>query len=268
MCCDRPGTNAEVTRLDAHIRSIEVGGQRTRVFDRGSGPPVVALHGWGGRIESMAPALNCLGSGFRAIAVDLPGFGQSPAPVGVWGTGDYAAYVGDLLDALGIPSAYFVAHSFGASTSLYLAATRPQVVEKLVAVGASGLRSAPSLRVRTRRFASRAARVIGHLGPPGRTVKEAAYRRLGSRDYQEAGPLRPILVKVVNEDLSSLLPLIKAPTLLVWGDRDEAVPLAHAYKMESLITDAGVVVLEGAGHFAYLDESERFCRVIRHFFGG
>jgi len=247
-------------------RTIEAGGHPTRVLDVGAGPPVVVLHGWGGRIESMAPAVRCLEGDFRVVALDLPGFGDSPVPRGAWGTADYAAYIRDVLAELGVTRAGFVGHSFGAKTSLYLAATQPDVVAKLVAVGSSGLRMPPSFKARLRRAAARAARTAGRLGGPGRWLKDRAYRRLASDDYRNAGPLRPTLVKVVNEDLASLLPAIKAPTLLIWGGKDDAVPLAHARRMESLIPDAGLVVFESVGHFAYLDEPDRFCRVVRHFF--
>lgn len=257
-----------MTVMDEHLRVIEVGGQKTRLLDVGNGPPVVVLHGWGGRIESMVPVVRCLGARYRVVAIDLPGFGEAPVPAGVWGTADYAAYVRDLLAELDLSVACFVGHSFGAKTCLYLAATHPGLVEKVVAASPSGLRSAPTLKVRARRGASNVARWAGHLGGPGRAFKHAAYRRIASQDYQEAGDLRPILVKVVNEDLSGLLSLVKAPTLLVWGQDDDAVPLAHARTMERLIPDAGVVVFEGAGHFAYLDEADRFCTVIQHFFGG
>jgi pimeloyl-ACP methyl ester carboxylesterase len=257
-----------VTVMEESLRFIEVGGHKTRLLDVGTGPPVVVLHGWGGRIESMLPVIRCLGERLRVLAIDLPGFGESPVPPGAWGTGDYAAYVRDLLRELDVRTADFIGHSFGAKTSLYLAATHPELVGKLVAVGASGLRTPPSFRARAKRVASRGARVAGRVGSPGRALKRVAYRWLASQDYQQAGELRPILVKVVNEDLSGLLPLVKAPTLLIWGDEDHAVPVAHAEAMKSLIPDAGLVVFEGAGHFAYLDETERFCRVIRHFFGG
>jgi pimeloyl-ACP methyl ester carboxylesterase len=215
----------------------------------------------------MAPVIDCLTDSFRVVAIDLPGFGQSPVPAGVWGTADYAAFVRDVLGSLGIERAHFVGHSFGAKTSLYLAATYGAVVEKLVLVGASGLRAAPSTRARVKRGASRTARAVGKLGPPGRVLRNAAYRRLASQDYRDAGAMRPILVKVVNEDLAGLLPTITSSTLLVWGSDDDAVPLTHARKMESAIPDAGLVVFEGAGHFAYLDDPQRFCRVIRHFLG-
>lgn len=252
--------------VDTHTRSIETGGQRARIYDAGGGRPVVVLHGWGGRIESMTPVLNCLSGGFRVVAFDLPGFGESPLPTGVWGTPDYAAFIRDSLHDLGIDRAMFVGHSFGAKVSLYLAATHQDLVEKLVAQGSSGLRTPPSLQARMKRSVSKGARLVGTAGPLGRTIRDAVYQRIQSEDYKNAGPLRPIFVKVVNEDITGLLPRITAPTLLVWGTEDEAVPLSHAKKMESLIRDSGLVLFEGAGHFAYLDESDRFCRVVNHFF--
>ena len=244
---------------------LEVGGHKARVVQKGEGPPVVVLHGWGGRIESMAPVLDCLAASFRVVAVDLPGFGESPAPSGVWGTADYAHYVTDLLDHLNVERAHFVGHSFGAKASLYIAATREDRVDKLVLIGSSGLTSSPTMKVRVKRIVSKAARAAGRAGSPGERLRDAVYRRIASQDYKDAGAMRPIMVKVVNEDLAYLLPGIQAPTLLVWGTNDDAVPVAHARKMESLIPDAGLVLFEGAGHFAYLDEPDRFCLIARHF---
>ena len=245
----------------------EIGGCKTRVLETGSGDPVLVLHGWGGRIESMSPVLRCLSEAFRVIAIDLPGFGDSSQPVDVWGTPEYARHVGDVMDELLIDRAHFVGHSFGAKVALYLAAWRPGYVGKLVVQGSSGLLSAPTARVRLKRIASRGGRLVGRLGRSGERVKRSLYRRIQSRDYEEAGPLRPILVKVVNEDLAPLLPSVQSSTLLVWGTQDDAVPLAHGRRMESLLPDAGLIPFEGAGHFAYLEEPERFCRIVRHFLG-
>lgn len=254
--------------MDDNIRMVEAGGHKTRLFDAGVGAPVVVLHGWGGRIESMAPTLTCLESAFRVLALDLPGFGESPAPDGAWTTPDYAAFVRDVVDDAGVERAHFLGHSYGAKTSLYLAATHEGVVDRLVAVGSSGLRTPPSPTARARRMASGVARFAGRrLGAPGRVLRDRIHRRVASTDYRDAGVMRPTLVNVVNEDLSPLLPRVTAPTLLVWGSNDDTTPVAHARRMEQLIPDAGLVVFENAGHFAYLDEPERFCRIVRHFFG-
>lgn len=250
---------------DANI--VDVAGQRARVIETGSGAPCVVLHGWGGRIESMAPVIDCLRGSFRVVAIDLPGFGQSPPPNSTWGTADYASFIRDALAQTGIEKAHFVGHSFGAKTSLCIASTYPHLVDKLLLVGASGLRSAPSTKARLKRAASRAARAAGKVGPLGRSIRDAAYKRLASEDYRNAGAMRPTFVKVVNEDLSDLLPSISASTLLIWGSEDDSVPVSHAKKMEAAIPDAGLVLFEGAGHFAYLDEPQRFCRVARHFLG-
>ncbi|MBW3594389.1 MAG: alpha/beta hydrolase [Actinobacteria bacterium] len=250
------------------MQTLEVNGQKARVLDEGDGVPVVVLHGWGGKIESMMPVIRCLGPRHRVIAIDLPGFGDSPLPQGAWGTPDYATFARDLVSQLGVERAHFIGHSFGAKVSFYLASVYPKLVDKLVLVGSPGLRTPPSAAARVKRVASRAGRVAGKLGPPGAAFKRALYKRIASSDYQEAGELRPILVKVVNEDFRELLPRVKSPTLLVWGSEDDAAPLVHGKEMEKLIPDAGLVVFEGAGHFAYLDEGERFCRVVRHFFGG
>jgi pimeloyl-ACP methyl ester carboxylesterase len=246
--------------------TVEARGQTTRLVDLGSGEPVVVLHGWGGRVESMAPVIHCLAASRRVLALDLPGFGEAPAPTSAWGTSDYATFVRDVLASAGVAHADFVGHSFGAKTSLHLAATSG-CVRRLVLAGSSGLRTPPSFKARVKRGVSRAGRGAKRLGPPGRALSAAIYRRIASDDYRNAGPLRPTFVKVVNEDLAGLLPEVSVPTLLVWGTEDDAVPVAHARAMEKAIPDAGLVLFEGAGHFAYLDEADRFCRVVRHFLG-
>lgn len=265
--------------FEESLRNVEVGGQKTRLYDSGSGRAVVVLHGWGGKIESMAPVLSGLSDLGRLLALDLPGFGEAPAPAlkneagapgarsdgAPWGTAEYADFVAAVLDEAGVDSADFVGHSFGAKTSLKLAASRPERVGKLVLQGSSGLRTPPSMKARLKRVASKGARFAGRFGAPGERLRRAVYDKIASEDYRNAGPMRPVLVKVVNEDFTGILPRVKAPTLLVWGSNDDAAPLAHGKTMERLIPDAGLVVFEGAGHFAYLEEPQRFNAIARHF---
>ena len=72
-------------------------------------------------------------------------------------------------------------------------------------------------------------------------------------------------MRVINEDLTSLLPLIASPTLLVWGAQDRDVPLAAAQVMARLIPAVQLVVFENAGHFAYLDQFDRFRLLVGRF---
>jgi pimeloyl-ACP methyl ester carboxylesterase len=248
--------------------SVSIAGQRSRLLDVGEGSPVVVLHGWGGRIESMAPVIRCLEPSFRVLALDLPGFGEAPLPDGVWGTPDHAEYVVDVLAHHDVRRAHFVGHSFGAKAAFYVAATHRDLVDKLVLIGSNGVRRRPTMGGRVKKAIARPARSLGALGPPGRRARDAVYRRIASEDYRNAGPLRPMLVKTVNEDFSHVLPLVASPTLLVWGTQDTVVPISMAHAMERLIPDSGLVLFDGAGHFPYLDQPERFCRVARHFFEG
>ena len=95
---------------------------------------------------------------------------------------------------------------------------------------------------------------------------DARRAKAGSSDYAQASPMmRRILSKVVNEDLTARLSLIKAPTLLVWGTEDTATPLSDARKMESLIPDAGLVAFDGCGHYSFLANPVGFKAVLKSF---
>ena len=103
--------------------------------------------------------------------------------------------------------------------------------------------------------------------------KEGAQKRIdrlrakrGSSDYAQATPrMRAIMSRVVNEDLTPLIPKVKAPTLLIWGENDTATPLADAKKMNSLLPDSGLVSFPGCGHYSFLDNPGQFARVLASF---
>ena len=91
--------------------------------------------------------------------------------------------------------------------------------------------------------------------------------KFGSADYAAATPLmRQCLVKAINEDLTHLLPGIKAPTLLIWGENDTATPLADGKLMEKSIPDAGLAVIPGVGHYCFLENPWLFKRIIASYY--
>ena len=108
---------------------------------------------------------------------------------------------------------------------------------------------------------------LGKKLSPG--LVEKMQKNSGSADYRNATPLmRQVLVKAVNDDVTELLPNIKVPTLLIWGDEDTATPISDAKLMEKLIPDAGLVVLKNTGHYSFLEYFYTFCRVMDSFLGG
>jgi len=170
------------------------------------------------------------------------------------------------MDCLHLDRPHLVGHSFGGQVAIQLAATTPQRVDKLVLEGSAGIRTKPALTTRLKRLAARLGRwLAAYGGPMGEKLRVEIYRRVQSPDYADAGALRPTLVRVINEDLTPLLPLITAPTLLVWGEHDRDVPLAAARVMAQRLPAAQLVVLENAGHFAYLDQFERFRLLVGRF---
>jgi pimeloyl-ACP methyl ester carboxylesterase len=236
---------------------------------RGSGRPLLLLHGWGVSSELFAPILDALQAESRLIVPDLPGFGATAEPDAPWSVHDYAAWCIALLDRLGVDSCDLIGHSNGGRIGIVIAATFPGRVRRMVLTGSAGIRPKTTWRATARVRWYKALRSVERsaLAPAG--LRRAAGRnadRRGSSDYRAAsGVMRGTLVRIVNEDLRSLLPGVRLPVLLIWGDRDTETPLEDGRLMEQLIPDAGLVVFEGAGHYAYLEQPDRFCRIVEVF---
>lgn len=238
----------------------------------GTGPPVLLLHGWGVSSALFQPTIAGLKHAFTLIAPDFPGFGSTPPPPTAWSVNDYAVWMVHVLDSLNITQVHVIGHSHGGRVAIKLASEWPERVAKLVLADSAGIRPKRTLKYwvqvrtfKTLRWLSRTAIVPPLL----RAWTNARVAQRGSPDYQQAaGTVRASLVRVVNEDLRGLLPRIQAPTLLVWGENDEDTPLADGQLMEKLIPDAGLVVLKGAGHYAYLEQSAHFCRIVETFLRG
>jgi pimeloyl-ACP methyl ester carboxylesterase len=254
-------------------QTVRIGSQQVRYVRRkapGAAPcdlPIVVLHGWGAHIEAVAPILAALDGAPDLIALDLPGFGESEPPPEAWDADAYARFVLAFLDELEVPRAHLVGHSHGGRVSIAIAADRPERVGRLLLVDSAGLRPKRGWQYRRRVAVAKLGRVAAKLGgPPGRRLQERLRARVASRDYLEASEaMRGTFRAVIAADLSDRLPRIAAPTLLVWGDRDEDTPLWMANRMEELIPDAGLVVLEGAGHYSYADSPGQFAAVARRF---
>lgn len=248
---------------------LNIDGVTVRYQMGGHGPPVLLLHGWSGSIESFTPVFNELMHAYRVCAIDFPGFGRSGLPPGAWGVSDYAVLTLQVMDTLQLDQPHVLGHSFGGRVAIALAARHPDRVGKLVLVDSAGIRLPPSLKGRLKRLVARGGRWLGtYGGSSGSKIRDAVYRRIQSQDYANAGPLKETFVKVVNEDLRELLPLIQSPALLVWGEHDRDVPLAAAYLMAERIPGAQLVVFENAGHFPYLDQFERFRLLVGRFLRG
>ena len=250
---------------------LRINGLETYYAAEGQGDPVVLLHGWGSSSQSLAPLCGALATTFRVLAVDLPGFGWSQPPPAAWGTQEYAGHILRLMQETGIDRAALVGHSFGGRIAIALAAAEPRRVSRLALVASAGVRpplgAGYYLRVATAKLVKGVFSLPG-WGATGRRIIAKWFARVGSRDYRTAGAMRPTLVKVVNEDLTPLLPAIQAPTLILWGDQEQEVPRSAMETMAARIPRSRLVVFAGAGHFPFQDAPEEFGRALREFLAG
>jgi pimeloyl-ACP methyl ester carboxylesterase len=245
-------------------------------FDiRGSGAPVLFLHGWGGCAQSFAPVSEYLKNDFQTITLDLPGFGESGEPDVPWSVSEYANIVQGLMDSAGIKKTHIIGHSFGGRIAILLAAQNPELVDKMILCDSAGVMPKRGLKYYFKIYKYKLAKIIFKRKTIKSILKaiginvEKSIQKAGSEDYRKLNDnMKKTFVKVVNQDLRPYLKKIKSPVLLVWGGMDGDTPLYMAKVMEKEIPDAGLVVYEDAGHFAYLDRLADFNRVASYFLKG
>lgn len=227
---------------------------------------MLLLHGWGVHSDLWDPILDGLERGRQLIVPDLPGFGATPAPDVPWSVHEYADWCFALLDRLGVETCDIVGHSNGGRIGIVMAAEHPERVGRMVLTASAGIRPRRTVRAAVRVRSYKALRAVERSSVVPATVRRSAGRRAdqrGSADYRAvSGTMRGTLVRIVNEDLRNLLPTLRMPVLLIWGDQDTETPIDDGRLMERLIPDFGLVVFEGAGHFAYLEQPVRFCRIV------
>ena len=171
-----------------------------------------------------------------------------------WGTEDYADAIAEWLNGLPVRHRLWVGHSFGCRVGLRLAARHPSAVSGLFLIAAAGLPPHRSLAARLerlpRRLAFRAMRAVTPEGPARDRLRE----RYGSADYRNAGAMRPVLVKAVNEDQSEVARRIRMPVVLVHGEADTESPPEIATRLQALIPGSRLHLLRGFDHLGILGD--------------
>ena len=193
------------------------------------------------------------GGACPAVALDLPGFGASPAPAEPWGSSDYAGLaeraLAEVRGATTEP-VVLLGHSFGGRVAVCLAAQRPDLVRALVLTGAPVLRAGP---IRKPPVGFRISRALRRTGLVPESFLERARKRYGSADYVASeGVMRQVLVRLLAEDYTERLSGLQCPVELVWGDDDTEAPLSVAEDLMKIVPQARLTVCPGAGHLTPL----------------
>jgi pimeloyl-ACP methyl ester carboxylesterase len=272
-----PGMQAE--RIDEPVF-----GGRMYVYEggRGHARSVLLVHGIGQNgARDWRETVGWLQASFHVVAVDLPGFGASDKTNALYSPGNYARVLKHVAERFLQRPFALVGHSMGAVVALRYAATYPQDVERLVVIDAPGILQRYSV---TSQF-------LAHLGmefmPPWLNPLEELLtlaRRLLAplerlrfdpqvvlaspqlRESLLAGdPVKIAGLAVVSENMSTVVPAVRAETLLLWGSGDTLVPLRTGRVLSLKLPRAQLEVIAGAGHTPMLEAPERFRAVLRPF---
>jgi pimeloyl-ACP methyl ester carboxylesterase len=272
------------------LKETVLHGHRVAYRCAGSGPAIVLVHGITSTSATWERVMPYLATDFTVIAPDLLGHGQSAKPRGDYSLGAYASGVRDLMVSLGHERATFVGHSLGGGVAMQVAYQFPERCERLVLVDSGGLGRELSFLLRSATLplsevvlpmlastrildAGRlAGRVFGRLGlRTGTDIGELAKGHASLADADARAAFVHTLRTIVDPggqrvDASDRLYLAKnVPFMLVWGEQDPIIPVAHAYKAHELVASSRLEIFENAGHFPHVDDPQRFLDVLLDF---
>jgi pimeloyl-ACP methyl ester carboxylesterase len=281
---------ADRLELQFEAWQVELHGHRVIYRVAGSGPPVVLIHGMVNSSRHWESVALRLAEDYTVIAPDLIGHGDSATPRGDYSLGAHAAVIRDLLAAIGIDRATIVGHSLGGGVAMQFFYQFPARTERLVLVSSGGLGRdvSPLLRTAALPGASAALWLVAHprlvnwLQQAGARLRRRGWRK-GVYVEAVARALRPLgqagareaflqtlrsVIDVKGQRVSArdrLYLLRNMPSLIVWGERDNTIPLEHGRWAHDAAPGSRFETLPRAAHFPHLEDPAGLAAVLRDF---
>lgn len=246
---------------------ININGVKLHYRQDGHGAPMILMHGWGCDCTTLNLFERVGIENHTVYNLDMPGFGKSQEPPTPWGVEEYTQMLEKFVKECGINDPVVLGHSFGGRVAILFASRND--VKRLILVDAAGVRPRRSLKYYLKVYSYKFAKwlyptILGR--ERAAEIIDSMRSRRGSYDYNNCSPMmRKVMVKVVNKDLRHVMPHIKAPTQLIWGENDTATPMRDARIMMKLIPNAGLISFPGAGHFSFVDNPYQSAAVVRRF---
>lgn len=228
---------------------------------------LVLLHGWGDSVATYARLSKKLADDYTVVAIDLPGFGGTQIPEGVWGLEDYAAFVAAFLKKADISSVYaFVAHSNGGAVAIKGLASGTLKANRLVLLASAGIRTLQKGRRMAVKMVAKAGKAATFWLPTHhkQTLQKKLYGTVGS-DMLVVPSLQETFKKTVRQDVQADARQLKLPVLLIYGEDDQATPVMYGEMYHQLIGGSTLEVISGAGHFVHHDKPDQVTHAIERF---
>lgn len=234
---------------------------------QGEGKPFVIFHGWGCNKEMFQFLIEHYSNKYTVYAFDLPGFGNSAEPKSVMNTEAYCDTMIKAFKLLGIENPIALGHSFGGRIIIKMATKFN--FDRIILTGSAGVVNPKPFSYYVKVYTYKTLKKlysIGFIKKLFPTLLDKYTKNAGSADYRNASPMmKQILSVSVNEDIRDDFTKVKPATLLIWGELDTATPLSDGKLMEKHMKDAGLVVFEGATHYAFIEQKNRFLTVLDAF---
>jgi pimeloyl-ACP methyl ester carboxylesterase len=231
--------------------------------DRGEGKPFLILHGWGsGSDKWIVEAEIIAKKGYKVIVPDLPGFGESGKLTRPWKVNDYVKWAEDFLDSLEIQNFYLLGYSFGGALAAKIAIKYPQRVQKLFLAASAVIRK----KTAKKSFFGKLAKIVKifYFLPLYSFFRKAVYKfiiRKSDYIYTE-GIMKETYLNIIEDDVSYKLSFIKVPTVIIWGDKDQSVPIENARTINQKIKNSKLIIIPGADHLMHKNLPETLAEKI------
>jgi len=259
------------------LKYLELHGDRVAYRDAGSGETLLLIHGMAGSSETWRAVIPQLAKKYRVIAPDMLGHGQSDKPRGDYSLGAFAVWLRDLLDELGVTRATIVGQSLGGGVAMQFVYQHPDYCQRLVLISSGGLGpdvgwtlrllSAPGAELILPVIAPKPVLNVGNKlrswlsaagiqSPRGAEIW-SAYSSFSDSQTRQAflRTLRSV-VDYRGQAVSALNRLhltSELPTMAIWGDKDQIIPVDHAYAAQAARPGSRLEVLAGVGHFPHVE---------------
>ena len=252
-------------------------------IDKGQGEPLLFIHGVGSDLSQWDRNYPDLAKMYRILGVDLPGFGKSDKPRIDYTLDFYCAVIDTLLRERGIKRVNLVGHSFGGHLAVYFSLHRAERVKNLILVDAAGIQE---FTPQQRQFIL-SQYDVQKLSNPNpnelrfglqmgfvkwedtyeKTVQEriALSKSPEYRDYAFA--VNKCVIAMLDKNVTTELPNLKVPTLIIWGAKDALVSPRVAQEAHELIEGSELAIIPECGHFPMIEKSGEFNRIIDTFLG-
>ena len=258
------------------MHRVKINGLSVAYEQTGDGPALVLLHGFIIDSRMWRLQLESLSDQFTVIAWDAPGTGQSSDPPETFGIGDWVDCLAGLLDAAGVQRAHILGLSWGGILAQEFYRRHSMRVLSLVLAdtyaGWKGSLPEPIVEERLVACLRDASLPPGEFVPkylPG-MFSESATQEVQKEFANIMSGFHPVGFRLMaaasaQTDTRDLLPNIRVPNLLIWGDADRRSPMNIAYQIRDAIPGARLAVISGAGHVSNLEKPAQFNTIVRDF---